>query len=504
MREASATSGLTAIEGLSVSPTSVATARGAEFGITLDAAGHRLVILAPAESTVLEAFEGTTRTLLQGTLLIGPQSPHNAEAVRNTIPWLRPSLLGLRTSAGFGDRLGLATPGHIRAMQSVGGDLAPIFAQQSIREMERTGRSAQHVLDDAMWAVFANGWQEGYGADADHLKTNHDIDLCVAAGYTFYTFDPGGFVGQVPTGISMSDLQARYRDLPWSQLDSSPEDVLRRFDGKQVEIENHRITFDDQAVMRAAVKYSRALVHVQSMHRHLATALPEDAYEIEISVDETDDPTSHAEHIFIASELHRLGVPWVSLAPRFIGRFEKGVEYIGGIKEFEPDFAVHAAIARHFGPYKLSLHSGSDKFSIYASAARSTQGCIHLKTAGTSYLEALRVVARHDPDLFRRLYQLARARYETDKASYHVSARLDRAPEPEHVADDNLAELLDQFDARQVLHVTFGSLLKGLDDASGLSFGDEILTVLRTYPESYADTLERHFLRHVQPFAHRH
>lgn len=503
MREASATFGLTAIEGLSVFSQSVTTARGAELGITTDRAEPKLTILAPAESTVFDSFEGTITTLPQGTLLTGPRSPHNAEAVRNVVPWLRPSLLGLRTSAGFGDRLGLATPGHVRAMQAAGGDLAPIFAQQSIREMERTGRSPRRVLDDAMWGVFASGWQEGYGADADHLKTRHDIDLCVAAGYTFYTFDPGEYVGQVPTDISMPDLQARYRDLPWGQLDSAPEDVLRRFGGKQVDFEDCRITFDDQTVMRAAVKYSCALVHVQSMHRHLATALPEDAYEIEISVDETDDPTSHAEHIFIASELHRLGVPWVSLAPRFIGRFEKGVEYIGCVEEFEQDFAVHAAIARHFGPYKLSLHSGSDKFSIYASAARSTQGCVHLKTAGTSFLEALRVVAKHDPELFRRLYQLARARYETDKASYHVSARLDRAPEPDQGADDNLAELLDQFDARQVLHVTFGSLLKGVDEASGIAFGDEILTVLRMHPESYAGTLERHFLRHVEPFAHR-
>ncbi|MBA3277010.1 MAG: hypothetical protein H0T72_14605 [Chloroflexia bacterium] len=494
--------GLIAIEGLNVCSKSVATARDAEFGSTPDPREPALAILAPAESSVFDLFEGTTRSLPQGTLLTGPHNPHNAEAIRKVFSWLRPSPLGLRTSAGFGDRLGLATPGHIRAMRSVGGDLAPIFAQQSIREMERTGRSAQQVLDDAMWDVFASGWRDGYGADADHLKTTHDIDVCVSAGYTFYTFDPGDHVGHVPTGISMPDLQARFRDLPWSELDSSPEVGLRRFSGKHVEFEDYRIAFDDRTVMRAAVKYSRALAHVQSMHTHLTALLPEDTFEIEISVDETDDPTSHAEHIFIASELRRLGVTWVSLAPRFIGQFEKGVDYIGSVDEFDVDFAVHAAIARHFGPYKLSLHSGSDKFSIYASAASSTRGCIHLKTAGTSFLEALRVVARHDPALFRRLYQLARARFETDRASYHVSARLDRASRAEHVADDELAGLLDQLDARQVLHVTFGSLLTGLDDASGISFGEEILTVLRAHPESYAETLQRHFHRHLGPFAH--
>jgi hypothetical protein len=89
-----------------------------------------------------------------------------------------------------------------------------------------------------------------------------------------------------------------------------------------------------------------------------------------VSVDETENPTSVAEHIYIAGELGRLGVRWVSLAPRFVGEFEKGVDYIGDIELFEKEFARHAAVAKRLGPYKLSLHSGSDKFSIYPITAR--------------------------------------------------------------------------------------------------------------------------------------
>ena len=126
-----------------------------------------------------------------------------------------------------------------------------------------------------------------------------------------------------------------------------------------------------------------------------------------MSVDETDTPTSHAEHLFIARELRRLGVRWVSLAPRYVGRFEKGVDYIGDLGAFEADFAGHAAIARALGPYKLSLHTGSDKFSIYDIATRSAGGLLHLKTAGTSYLEALRATASFDPTLFREILALA-------------------------------------------------------------------------------------------------
>jgi hypothetical protein len=132
-----------------------------------------------------EGFSGTRRE----EALLCPLTAANAAALRSRLPWLRPQPLGLRTSAGCGDRLGSATPGHIRALRQVGG-IAPILAQQSMREHARTGRSPQQVIDDAIWGVFQEGWREAWGADADHLKTTDDVDICVEAGYTFYTVDP--------------------------------------------------------------------------------------------------------------------------------------------------------------------------------------------------------------------------------------------------------------------------------------------------------------------------
>src|SRR5437762_14290217 len=112
----------------------------------------------------------------------------------------------------------------------------------------------------------------------------------------------------------------------------------------------------------------------------------------------------------------------VSLAPRYIGDFEKGVDYKGDHAAFDKSLGDHAAVAQLIGPYKLSLHSGSDKLSIYTSFARITRGQFHVKTAATSYLEALRVVARADQSLSRRIIHFARQRYDTDKATYHISA----------------------------------------------------------------------------------
>ncbi|MBV9614266.1 MAG: hypothetical protein JO031_02280, partial [Ktedonobacteraceae bacterium] len=136
----------------------------------------QLGVYAPSGSSILANFQGTTQEIDGYTLLLGPQSPENAAALRNQLAWLKPTVLGLRTSVGLGDRLGLATPGHLRAVRAAGDHLAPIPAQQSIREMKRTGRTPQQVMDDAMWGVFAEGWRSDFGADADHLKTPADID----------------------------------------------------------------------------------------------------------------------------------------------------------------------------------------------------------------------------------------------------------------------------------------------------------------------------------------
>jgi hypothetical protein len=477
---------------------------GAEWAL---ARGHRssspegqdqlVVCLADGPSELPHDLEGEAAG---AGVLVGPRSPRNAEALRKYLPWLRPRALGLSTSAGFGDRLGLATPGHVRALRAVGGAIAPVFAQQSIREMTRTGRTPREVMDDATWGMFAEGWREGSGADADHLKTTADLDACLAAGFSLFTIDPGEHVDSAADSEAAAALRAKLPGLPWSDLADSEADQRRRYLGRSFAVEHLKIEFDETTLLRAALKYGHAVAHVARMFGHLKKAAGARLVELEVSVDETETPTTPAEHYWVASELLRLGVSWVSLAPRFVGRFEKGVDYIGDLAALERDMAAHAAIARHLGPYKLSLHSGSDKFSVYPIAARLTRGLVHLKTAGTSYLEALRTVAAQDAALFREIYAFARDRYDTDKASYHVSAELGRAPAAADLAESDLPGLLEQFDAREILHVTFGSVLKEVGRDGRPRFKDALFSLLRSKPEAYAANLERHFARHLGPF----
>jgi len=382
-----------------------------------------------------------------------------------------PTPLSLTPSFGFGDRLGLATPGHIAAVR--GTKFAPIFAQQSVRENARTGRTPQQVVDDAKRAVDSAHWEAPWGADADHLKTTDDIPPFVEAGYTFFTVDPGEHVDNAADADPLSVLQNKVAKFNWDELSALYLDQP---------VDPPWGQFDEESLMRSTVKYGNAIRQAASMFDHLSQL--KDAFDFEVSVDETDSPTTPLEHFYIASELTRRGIHFTSLAPRFIGRFEKGVDYIGDLNALDIELEKHAAVTTYFGTYKLSLHSGSDKLSVYPLVVKHWGERVHVKTAGTSYLEALRVLASHEPDLFLKIYSLGRECYEVDKRTYHVSASLEFLP-----STSDLPLLLNDFHARQVLHVTFGSAIG--------KFGAELKSALIKHEDAYYEGLRAHFEKHL-------
>lgn len=431
----------------------------------------------------------------EGSVVFCPLTPQNAVEIRSRLPWLKPVPLGRETSFGFGDRLGSATPGHIQAMRialNENNSIAPIFAQQSVRENSRTGRTPQQVMDDAMWGILQEGWRDPWGADADHVKDIDDLPPFVKAGYTFYTIDPSDHVDNNASSDSFETLTSKAAQIPWDSLGTTYEDLLDAYCQTPLQLGGVDLEFDEEVLLRALVKYGRAIIHTATVAAALDEQMAGQGYDLEMSVDETDTPTSIQEHYFIANELLRLRVPVVSLAPRFVGKFQKGVDYMGDLAEFEAELAKHVAILHHFAAYKLSVHTGSDKFSIYGTINKHAHGYVHVKTAGTSYLEALRVIAYRDPDLFRPMLDLSRLRFEHDRKTYYIDAKLDRVPTSAELSDADLPGLFEQFDARQVMHVTFGSIL---DD-----FGAALHSFIANHEADYRSGLEKHFLRHLAPF----
>ena len=376
-----------------------------------------------------------------------PLDHANTALLRKLFPFCapKPVLTSVR-SFGVGDRLGIATPGHLRVFEKY--DALPILAQQSIRELTLTGRTFGDVLDCATRAVFREDFQKGYGADGDHLKTIKDIDTALAAG------------------------------MPMITLDLS--DVMNAAAGE---------------FKRTCLIYCKAIDHAVAIYKKHVEGRPVD---FEVSIDETMTPTTPVQHYFVANELTRRGVKIATVAPRFCGEFQKGIDYMGDLAQFEREMAVHAAIARKFG-YKLSIHSGSDKFSTFPIIGRLTNGNFHVKTAGTNWLEAMRVVAMCDPALYREIhaYALDTAFAEARKY-YHVTTDLGKIPALDTLKDDELPGLFDQNDARQLIHITYGLILTVKGEDGAFRFRDRLFKLWRAHDEEYAQRLERHIGRHLE------
>lgn len=408
----------------------------------------------------------------------------------------RPQIIGLEKSFGFGDRLGLATAGHLAACRKF--SFVPIFAQQSIREMSRTHRTPQDVMRAAQDALARAGFSGNWGADADHLKTEADVNATAAAGFCFFTIDPSGFVEN-----KADKLDARQLDEEVAELVNEgvlPSDWTSRYLGKKFEVANDlTLEFDRATLHRAAVKYARAIQHTQRIARHVAMTAPSGSWELEVSVDETDSPTSPLEHLFFGLELKHRDVTVVSLAPRFIGEFEKGIDYKGDIAAFESKLCEHVAIAKFCGPYKISVHSGSDKFAIYPIIGKVCGDLLHVKTAGTSYLEALRVVCRSAKDLFQEIVEYSRGQFESDRKSYHISTTAADIEQAFSTVTESTYEklFLDEIPGRQLLHVTFGSVLTAGKTARGRSFHEAIMEILQAESDLHEEVLDRHFTKHL-------
>ncbi len=410
-----------------------------------------------------------------------PLTTEVALDLARVVPWFKPRRIPSdRPSFGFGDRLGSATPGHIRALGKT--NVFPILAQQSVRENARTGRTFSEVMASAIFGAFREGYKGGFGADADHLKRVEDALEAADIGYTFFTCDPSEHVVAAEE-ISGEELRQRFSAL--SQADELRQEYIDR---PFLIPELGELRFTEDALFGAAVKYGKAIEYAAKMYRALSERLPE-GFDYEVSVDETDFPTSPLQHLFVARELHRKGVKLTSLAPRFVGAMEKGVDWRGDIDQFKEELHAHAAIARSFGSYRLSLHSGSDKFTLYPLIHQATRGKWHVKTAGTSYLVALEVVARDDPSFFREIMDLSLSVFDAAKKSYYISADPVRIPAIDTVPDDELATLVEKHDSRQVLHVGYGSVLD--------QFGNRLKRFLASHEEEHYAGLARHLGRHL-------
>jgi len=316
----------------------------------------------------------------------------------------------------------------------------------------------------------------------------------VKAGFTMFTVDPSEHIDDSADEMKESELKQRFDGL-FSDA-SEKRALVERYVNRNLPCD---MEFSEEDVVRESCKYLPAARHVVSMFRHLKK-VKETGFDFEVSIDETEKPSSPKSHFFIVTELLEQGVEITGLAPRFPGDFQKAIDYIGNVDEFEQELRKHADIARELGGYKISVHSGSDKFSIFPIVGRVTGGLFHEKTAGTSYLEAIRVIAREEPGLYRQIHEFALENFGSDRKLYHVTTDVDAVPDIKAMSDDTLETLLDDDNARQVIHITYRSVLTTRDDKGDFLFRKRIMDVLDENEEGYYQGLDKHLSRHIESF----
>lgn len=336
-------------------------------------------------------------------------------------------------SIGIGDRFGRQGEAQLQALQLLkaqGVTVTPVW-NKSYREHSIINSQPADTRAEADAAVAALGWQEPYFVDADHvgMKT---VDHFLAAS-DFFTIDVADFIGQAAEQSALDAFVARCMPFAGSlQIPQIPEPF--------------KVTPEQIADIGA--NYLFAIEEAQRIYRHIAAGKEDSPFVVEISMDETNLPQSPVELFFILAAIAWKEIPVATIAPKFTGRFNKGVDYAGDVRqftrEFEEDLAVIAFATRRFNlpvGLKLSVHSGSDKFALYGSinaALKKYDAGLHLKTAGTTWLEEVIGLAEAGGEglvMAKAIYRHARARAEELCKPYATVIDIDpaRLPAPEEV-----------------------------------------------------------------------
>jgi len=405
-------------------------------------------------------------------------------------------------SFGVGDRFGHQGSAQLEAMinaKHAGISITPVW-NKSHREHTTIKTEPVSVRTEADRAVKALKWNQAYHVDADHIGLGN-VDLFVDSS-DFFTLDVADFIGQAAEESQIAGFVDKYRKYVGSLAIEGIDGTFEITEGQLEAI---------------AKKFLLAVNEAGKIYRHIEKAKGKDNFITEVSMDETDEPQTPIEMLFILAAMSDEGIPAQTIAPKFTGRFNKGVDYVGNVaqfeKEFNEDLAVIAFAVKEFGSpdnLKLSIHSGSDKFSIYApinKAIKKFDAGLHLKTAGTTWLEELIGLAMAGGDgleIAKEIYTQAFGRFDELCGPYAsvIDIDTDKLPSPEAVGqwgsqqyvsalqhDPSCKDYNNNF--RQLLHVGY---------KVAAEMGNKYLDALEKHENIIAKCVtENIYQRHIKP-----
>jgi len=415
---------------------------------------------------------------------------------------MQPQLVLEKYSLGVGDRFAHQGRAQLLACRQAaqhGVTVVPVW-NKSNREHTIVGSEPASVREEADQAVGALGWKAAYHVDADHINL-WTVDRFIASS-DFFTLDVADAIGQPAEPAAIDGFLDRHPELT-----------------EPVEMEGIEEPFRMSRAEASAIgsKYLFAVQQAGEIYRRLVAYKGAPGFITEVSMDETDSPQTPSELLLILAAIADEGIPAQTIAPKFTGRFNKGVDYNGDVEQFEREFAADLAVIafarERYGlprSLKLSVHSGSDKFSIYAPMRRALHqfgAGLHLKTAGTTWLEELIGLAEAGGDgllLAQDVYASAYEHSDELCKPYATVIEIDpaRLPSPEEVRQWSSEQFtsalrhdqsnpLYNADLRQLLHV-------GYKVAAAL--GERYTNLLDACEETISRNVTTNlFTRHIRP-----
>lgn len=367
---------------------------------------------------------------------------------------------------GMGDRFARQGKAQLQAVANAGAqgiEVTPVW-NKSNREHTLIGTEPSSVLAEARAAVAALDWRGSFHVDADHINLG-TVDRFIAPS-DFFTIDVADYVGKAASASDVERFIAGQR---------------RLFGGISIPGMEQPLEIDESLARDTAEKFLWAMQEAGRIYRHVAERKSLNTFITEVSVDETDLPQTPAELLLILAMIANENIPSQTIAPKFTGRFNKGVDYVGSVeqfeKEFDEDLCVVAFAIREFGlpgTLKLSVHSGSDKFSLYPIINRLIKKHdvgLHVKTAGTTWLEELIGLAEAGGEglaIAKEIYSRSLSRFGELVKPYAPVVDIDPAklPSPAVVAEWSSEQYVSalrhvptcpsyNLHFRQFLHVSF-------------------------------------------------
>ena len=402
-------------------------------------------------------------------------------------------------SMGIGDRFEHQGKAQLRAIQKFqenGVNVAPVW-NKSHREHEIIGTEPPSVEKEAKAAVEALGWDRNYYVDADHIGLDN-VDLFIDSS-NYFTLDVADMIGEKADQSKIDDFVAKYKK--YTDKADLPK-ALR----------NESISETD--IQEIAKKYLHAIEAAGKIYQHIKAEKGEGNFITEVSMDETENPQTPVEMFFILAAIAEEGIPAQTIAPKFSGEFYKGIDYVGDIsafrKEFKADLEVISYCVETFElpeNLKISIHSGSDKFSIYKPIQELLQekdAGLHIKTAGTTWLEEIHgLILSGDEglDFAKNIYKQALDRIDELSTPYADVINIDKSELPSKseigtVSADEFANMLvNDLDnpkynihLRQLLHLSYKLPAENLDNYYEL---------LEKYEETVAKEVTNNIYRHI-------